>query len=220
MRCSERLRASRPMRSRPTAFPAHRAWAAPHSAVAELGVVRRSRATPENIAHPMTHSEANVTSKSSGSESLVVRTAVAEASASALAAGRTRFECSALPGFGHAATLAAMSGVTPICASLSLPTAQRRSTSSVRESVRSSGSFLPAPQPPSAALPSSVQGGPPLAARRSAAVTFSPRFAATRQRWRKSERTPRLKFEVQHWLVANEALIGCFVSMSFSWSVV
>ena len=29
------------MRSRPTAFPAHRAWAAPASAVAELGVVRR-----------------------------------------------------------------------------------------------------------------------------------------------------------------------------------
>ena len=30
----------------------------------------------------------------------------------------------------------------------------------------------------------------------------------------------RLKFEVQHWLVANEALIGCFVFMSFSGSVV
>ena len=28
--------------------------------------------------------------------------------------------------------------------------------------------------------------------------------------------TPRLNFEVQHWLVAKEALIGCFVSMSFS----
>ena len=32
--------------------------------------------------------------------------------------------------------------------------------------------------------------------------------------------TPGLNFEVQHWLVANEALIGCFVSMSFSGSVV
>jgi hypothetical protein len=30
----------------------------------------------------------------------------------------------------------------------------------------------------------------------------------------------RLNFEVQHWLVAEEALIGCFVSMSFSGSVV
>ena len=30
----------------------------------------------------------------------------------------------------------------------------------------------------------------------------------------------RLKFEVQHWLVANKALIGCFVFMSFSRSVV
>ena len=25
-----------------------------------------------------------------------------------------------------------------------------------------------------------------------------------------------LNFEMQHWLVANEALFGCFVSMSFS----
>ena len=32
--------------------------------------------------------------------------------------------------------------------------------------------------------------------------------------------TPRLNFEVLHWLVANEALIGCFVFMSFSGSVV
>jgi len=30
----------------------------------------------------------------------------------------------------------------------------------------------------------------------------------------------RLNFAVQHWLVAKEALIGCFVSMSFSGSVV
>ena len=35
-----------------------------------------------------------------------------------------------------------------------------------------------------------------------------------------STATPGLNFEVQHWLVANEALIGCFVSMSFSGSVV
>ena len=32
--------------------------------------------------------------------------------------------------------------------------------------------------------------------------------------------TPRLNFEVQHRLVAKEALIGCFVAMSFSRSVV
>lgn len=31
---------------------------------------------------------------------------------------------------------------------------------------------------------------------------------------------PRLNFEVRHWLVANEALIGCFVCMSFTWSVI
>ena len=32
--------------------------------------------------------------------------------------------------------------------------------------------------------------------------------------------TPELNFEVQHVLVAKEALIGCFVAMSFSGSVV
>jgi hypothetical protein len=31
---------------------------------------------------------------------------------------------------------------------------------------------------------------------------------------------PRLNFEVQHLLGLKEALIGCFVAMSFSWSVV
>ena len=32
--------------------------------------------------------------------------------------------------------------------------------------------------------------------------------------------TPRLNFEVQHGLVAKEALIGCFAAMSFSGSVI
>ncbi len=31
---------------------------------------------------------------------------------------------------------------------------------------------------------------------------------------------PRLNFVVQHWLGLKEALIGCFVAMSFSWSVI
>jgi hypothetical protein len=31
---------------------------------------------------------------------------------------------------------------------------------------------------------------------------------------------PRLNFVVQHFLGLKEALIGCFVAMSFSWSVV
>ena len=42
-------------------------------------------------------------------------------------------------------------------------------------------------------MPSAVQHTLPLAAERSAAPTFTPRFAATRQRCRKSERTPK------HW---------------------
>jgi len=138
----------------------------------------------------MTDSEANVTSKSSGSQSLVIRASSREACASALAAWRASFESLALPGFGHAATLAAMSGVVPVCASLSLSAAQRRSTSLVRESVRLAGSFLPAPQPHSAALPSAHQHSLPLAALVSSAVSSLRRFAATRQRCRKSERTP------------------------------
>ena len=53
----------------------------------------------------MTNSEINVTSSSSGYESLVIRASVGEAGASALAACRASLESSALLGFGHAATL-------------------------------------------------------------------------------------------------------------------
>ena len=138
----------------------------------------------------MTHSEASVLSSSGGYQPLVIRVSAGESGSLALAAWRTSFESLALPGFGHVATLPAMCGVVPVCASLSLSAAQPRSTSPARESVRLAGSFLPTPQPPSAAWPSAEQRSLPLAAERSAAVTFTPRFAATRQRSRKSERTP------------------------------
>ena len=138
----------------------------------------------------MTLSEAIVTSKSSGSKSLVIWASAGEASASALAAWQTSYESFTLPGFGRIATLAAMSCVTPVCASLSHPLPQPRSTSSARASVRLAGSFLPTPQPPSVALSSAEQHSLPLAAERSAAPAFTRRFAATRQRCRKSERTP------------------------------
>ena len=138
----------------------------------------------------MTDSEANVTSSSSGYQSLVAWASAGEFAASALAAWRTRFEDLALPNFGHVATLAAMSGFVPVGASLSLSSAQLRFTSPTRASVRLAGSFLPAPQPHFAALPAAEQRSLPLAAERSAAVIFTPRFAATRQRCRKSERTP------------------------------
>jgi hypothetical protein len=137
----------------------------------------------------MTNSEASVTSSPGGSQSFVARTAAGEASALALAAWQTVFESLALSGFGHAATLAAMGSLSPVGASLSLPAAQPRSTSSARASVRLAGVFLPTPQPPSAALPSAVQSSLPLTARRSAAPAFTPRFAATRQRCRQSGRT-------------------------------
>ena len=38
--------------------------------------------------------------------------------------------------------------------------------------------------------------------------------------WRRHRPRPRLNFVVQHLLVSKEALFGCFVAMSFSWSVV
>jgi hypothetical protein len=138
----------------------------------------------------MTDSEANVTSRLGGSQSLVVRAAAAKPRASALAAWPTRFESLAWPGFGHADTLAAMGGVSPVGASLSLPLPQRRSTSPARASVRQAGRFLPAPQPHSAALPSAEHHGLPLATAWSAAPAFTRRCAATRPRWRQSNGTP------------------------------
>ena len=138
----------------------------------------------------MTNSEANVTSSPSGYQSSVVRTPTGEAGSSALAAWRIGFESSALFRFGDTGTLSAMSGVIPVCASLSLSAAQPRSTSQARESVRLAGTFLPAPQPHSAASASAEQCSLPLAAEPSAAVVCERRFAATRQRCRKSERTP------------------------------
>ena len=136
-------------------------------AAPELGVVRRSSRHPRKQPY-MTNSEANVTSSPSGYQSLALRASVGKAGASTLAACRTSFESSALLGFGHAATLAAMGRFVPVCASLSRSAAQLRSTSPVRESVRLAGSFLPTPQPPSAALPSAEQHRLPLAAARSA----------------------------------------------------
>ena len=138
----------------------------------------------------MTDSEANVTSRSSGYQSLVARASAREAGASALAAWRTGFESLALPGFGHATTLAAMGRVFPVCASLSLSAAQLRSTSSVRGSVRMAGGFLPTPQPQFVALHSAHQHRPPLAALVSSAVSSVRRFAATRQRCRQFNGTP------------------------------
>jgi|SRR6266853_1539832 len=149
----------------------------------------------------MTNSEANVTSSPGSYQSLLVRASTGESGAFTLAAWRTSFESLALPGFGYVAILAAMSGVTLVCASLSLPVAQLRSTSPPRASVRLAGGLLPAPQLPSAALPSAEQSGLPLAAERSAALAFTRRFAATRQRCRKSERTPNPyeRFQVSDW---------------------
>ena len=138
----------------------------------------------------MTDSEANVTSSLGGYQSLAILAAAGEARASARAAFRTGFESLPLSSFGHAATLAAMGGISPVGASLSRSAAQPHFTSPARASVRSAGGFLPAPQPPSAALPSAEQRSLPLAAAPSAAPVFTRRSAATRPRWRNSNGTP------------------------------
>ena len=119
----------------------------------------------------MTNSEPNVTSASSD---LVSRS------------GRD----SSLLGFALADTLAAMSGVVPVCASLSLSSARRRSTTSVRVPVCLPRVLPPTPQPQLVSRPQTEQHGPQHAAGRSAARTCARRSALTRQRSRKFERTP------------------------------
>ena len=105
-----------------------------------------------------------------------------------------------LLGFAHADTLAAMRGVSPVCpsarssvrvcASLSLPSARRLRTPSVREPVCLPSGFPPAPKPPFVSQPPIHQHGPLHAAVRSAASIFSRRSAFTRRDCRESERTP------------------------------
>ena len=129
----------------------------------------------------MANSEANITSGSSGFVS------------GALSSLH-------LFGFGHAGTLAAMRGPSPVCpsarlsvrvcASLSLSSARGLRTPSVRGPVCLPDGFPPTPKPPFVSQPPIHQDGPLHAAGRSAAATCTRRFALTRQRCRKSERTP------------------------------
>ena len=129
----------------------------------------------------MTNSEANITSDSDGFVSGAL--------------------CSPhLLGFGHAGTLAAMRGVSPVCpsarlparvcASLSLSSARRLRSPSVRGQACLPDGSPPAPKPPFVSQPPIHQDGPPPAAGHRTALAFMRRLAATRLRWRKSERTP------------------------------
>ena len=140
---------------------------APRSAVAELGVVRRSPTIVPRITPAMTNSELNVTSGSSGYGSDALRRLL-------------------LLGFAHAGTLAAMRRVSPVPASF----ARRLLSSSVRAPVRLPRSFPPTPKPQFVLRPQSELHGPLLAAERSAASIFTRRSALTRPRSRKSQRTP------------------------------
>ena len=146
---------------------ARRAGAAPHSAVAELGVVRRSPGAVPRITPAMANFEANVTSRLSGYVSGALRSLD-------------------LLGFAHAGTLAAMRGVPPVPASF----ARRLRTQSVRVQACSPDGFPPTPKPPLVSQPQTGQHGPLLAAARSAASIFTHRPALTRRGWRESQRTP------------------------------
>ena len=105
-----------------------------------------------------------------------------------------------LLGFAHAGSLAAMRCVSPVCppvtcsvrlcASLSLPSARRLSSSSVRVPGCLPDGFPPAPQPRFVSQPPPQQHGPLHAAGLRSAPTFMRRFALTRRGCRKSERTP------------------------------
>ena len=105
-----------------------------------------------------------------------------------------------LLGFAHADTLAAMRGVSPVCpsarmsvrvcASLSLPSARRLRSHSVRVPGCLPDGFPPAPRPRFVALPPTLPHGPPHAAGLRSAPTFMRRFALTRRGCRQSERTP------------------------------
>ena len=159
----------------------HHAATAPRSAVAELGVVRRSLPAVPRMTPAMTNSEANLMSGLSGYVSGALRSLD-------------------LFGFAHADTLAAMRGVSPVCpsarrsvrvcASLLLPSARRLRSPSVRGPVCLPDGFPPAPKPQFVLQPPIHQHGPLDAADRSAASIFTHRSAFTRQGWRASERTP------------------------------
>ena len=105
-----------------------------------------------------------------------------------------------LLGFAHAETFAEMRRVSPVCpsarlsvrvcASLSLSSARGLRTSSVRAPAGLPAGFPPTPTPRLVSLPQSEQHGPQHAARRSAAATFTRRFALTHQCKSSSERTP------------------------------
>ena len=154
---------------------------APRSAVAELGVVRRSPTAVPRITPAMTNSETNTTSYPNAfmSDALLCLDGLA---------------------FGYADTLAAIGCVSPVrpsatmsvrvCASLSRSSAERLRTPSARGQAYLPGVFPPAPRPRLVSQPPTRQHGPPHAAGTSAAPAFMRRLALTRRGWRESERTP------------------------------
>ena len=129
----------------------------------------------------MANSEANITSDSDGYVSVALRSLH-------------------LLGFAHAGTLAAMRGVSPVCpsarlparvcASLSLSSARRLRSPSVRGPVCLPGGFPPTPQPQLVSHPPTHQHDTPHAAAPSAAWICTSRSALTRRGCRESERTP------------------------------
>ena len=149
----------------------HYTGAAPPSAVAELGVVRRSLHAVPRMTPAMAHSKTNMPSYPNPFVSGAL------------------LNSDGL-GFAHADTLAAIGCISPLCASHSWSSPRRLRTHSVRGQVCLPRGFPPAPRPHFVALPPLHPHRPPHAAERSAVPTFMCRFALACIRCRKSERTP------------------------------
>ena len=93
-------------------------------------------------------------------------------------------------GFAHADTLPEMDCISPLCASPPRSSPRRLRAHSVRGPVLLPDGFPPAPMPRFVSQPPTHPHGLPPAAGHRSAPAFMRRLAATRIRWRKSERTP------------------------------
>ena len=113
-------------------------------------------------------------------------------------------------GFGHADTLAEMGCVSPLRASHSLSSARRLRAPLVRGQVCLSDGFPPAPRPHLVSHPPLHPHGPPPAAGHCSAPAFMRRLAATRIRWRKSERTPNHALQPTGMAVTARASAAAF----------
>ena len=174
---------------------------APRSAVAELGVVRRSLHAVPRMTPAMAHSETNMPSYPN-----------------AFVSGAL-LSLEGL-GFAHTDSLAEIGCLSPaclsarmpvrVCASLSRSSARRLRSASVRARVCLPGVLPPAPRPRLVSQPPTHQHGPPHAAVRSAASICARRFALTHRGCRKFERTPNHALQPTGMAVTARASAAAF----------